>query len=69
MQTCHSAPSPGKPFAVSQKAAELCAGCHDAASIKGDGKVQHLPFKDGQCLLCHSPHASANPKLLKEKGN
>ena len=37
--------------------------CHDAADIKGDGKVKHLPF--GRPVpACHNPHASENPKLL-----
>ena len=33
---------------------ELCAKCHPA-QVK---PVLHGPYKNGQCLICHEPHAS-----------
>ena len=34
---------------------DLCARCHEA---KND-PFQHQPFKAGECLICHNPHAGA----------
>ncbi len=28
--------------------------------------VRHMPFEDGDCLMCHSPHSSENYRLLTE---
>ncbi len=36
---------------------QLCFNCHD----KSDDPVQHLPYAEGACTVCHSPHASAFP--------
>jgi len=33
-----------------------------------DKKYSHLPFEQGECLKCHSPHSSKNPKLLTARG-
>ncbi len=32
----------------------LCATCHQPQK----GRLLHKPFADGQCLICHNPHAS-----------
>jgi predicted CXXCH cytochrome family protein len=34
--------------------AHLCERCHEAIQ----GAVIHGPYKNGQCLICHDPHAS-----------
>lgn len=39
----------------------LCAVCHKASR----GPVQHGPYKAGQCLVCHEPHASNFPKQTR----
>jgi predicted CXXCH cytochrome family protein len=60
---CHE-PAPGaKPHAFKLKAAgaDLCTECHDAF----EGKHKHAPAADGDCMLCHDPHASAHAGLLR----
>ena len=34
--------------------ADLCERCHEATQ----GAVNHRPYRNGQCLICHDPHAS-----------
>ncbi len=36
---------------------KLCLTCHPL----GDDKVQHRPYELGDCIVCHSPHASDFP--------
>jgi predicted CXXCH cytochrome family protein len=45
---------------------ELCFKCHEdiKKQIK-TAKVQHVPCEKGVCILCHSPHSSDLPELLK----
>jgi len=43
----------------------LCATCHQASR----GTVQHGPYKVGQCLVCHEPHASNFPKQTRAETN
>ncbi len=48
--------------------ADLCYTCHQELKAKfAQGNV-HAPVKEGQCDLCHSPHAARFPKLLRYKG-
>jgi predicted CXXCH cytochrome family protein len=44
---------------------ELCAMCHDASK----DPVQHGPYKTGQCMVCHEPHASNFPKQTRAGTN
>jgi predicted CXXCH cytochrome family protein len=37
---------------------QLCITCHSLASEK----VLHGPYKNGDCVVCHSPHASDFPQ-------
>lgn len=39
---------------------QLCFTCHTLST----DPVQHPPYKDGNCIFCHSPHASNFPALL-----
>ena len=39
----------------------LCARCHEASK----DPVQHGPYKSGQCLICHNPHASNFPRQTR----
>ena len=43
---------------------QLCFGCHRAPSSE-DGWV-HGPVAAGRCVVCHEPHRSLNPGLLKK---
>ena len=42
----------------------LCLTCHDDPLAAG--KVKHQAVEDGQCLDCHTPHASNFKGLLKQ---
>jgi predicted CXXCH cytochrome family protein len=53
------------PKGLSAEQPDLCYGCHDKA--KFSGKSIHAPVGIGSCTGCHSPHASAQEKLLIKK--
>lgn len=40
---------------------DLCIDCHD----EFEGESIHAPVAGGECTVCHDPHASAHPKLLR----
>jgi DmsE family decaheme c-type cytochrome len=66
---CHEGPNSGKPLALKSKGFELCRGCHNTMVNEMFAKKRfHWPIlgKDG-CLNCHSPHASPQKGLLKDK--
>jgi predicted CXXCH cytochrome family protein len=44
---------------------ELCFTCHE----KAKGTLEHGPYKEGKCVLCHDPHASQFENQLRAKGN
>lgn len=52
----------GNEYELNSKVPELCSGCHDIDLKK---KAVHLPYKDGDCIMCHSPHSSDHKGLLK----
>lgn len=39
----------------------VCTGCHEVKK----SPVVHFPYKTGQCLVCHNPHASAFPGITR----
>jgi len=45
-------------------ATQLCQICHDPATFRNK-KYVHGPVSAGACILCHEPHSSWHPKLLK----
>lgn len=50
-------------FSISDPVPDLCFYCHDEPD---ETKKLHLPFEDGDCLDCHSPHSSSAKFLLTE---
>jgi predicted CXXCH cytochrome family protein len=44
----------------------LCFECHDEDLIEGE--YTHGPAEQGECNLCHDPHASSAPSLLLGEG-
>lgn len=65
---CHEAISAAHPdstradFQLAASAGDLCAQCHQ--EFPGT-KTRHAPVAAGECLSCHDPHASAEPRLLR----
>src|SRR5208337_1460828 len=49
---CHPEKKQGK--FVHSAVAMGCENCHEASK----DPVQHGPYKNGQCLICHDPHCS-----------
>lgn len=49
-----------KDFSMTDKLPDLCFMCHEIP----DGKHTHVPFEEGECTMCHSPHSTDNEKLL-----
>jgi len=43
----------------------LCLECH--SNLLADAKYVHAPVEAGACDLCHEPHRSTEPSLLKRK--
>lgn len=61
---CHSAHGSGHLGFVKAAAPELCAGCHtidDALNAKHEGYT----ITGADCLDCHNPHVSDQPKLVR----
>ena len=56
---CHEAISKNGQTVIALRAqgGSLCAKCH-AINNK---RTQHAPYAEGQCLICHDPHAGAYP--------
>ena len=55
---CHE---PGRGNVLVLPPSQLCGRCHTLGAGK---KFVHGPLNAGGCLVCHDPHASANPYLL-----
>lgn len=60
--TCHSVTSAKGATLISlvSPASDLCFTCHE----KSSDKVLHRPYAEGECVACHSPHASNYPNQL-----
>jgi len=43
---------------------KICLDCHSDFADKLKSTFVHTPVKSGDCVGCHSPHASAHGKLL-----
>jgi predicted CXXCH cytochrome family protein len=47
---------------------KLCLSCHDGMLAAPDGTAwtsTHPPVAEGKCKLCHNPHTSRKPSLLR----
>lgn len=66
--TCHSVHAPKSESGQLTKATamQVCADCHRDKVAKVD-RSGHMPVREGKmtCATCHSPHGSANVRLLR----
>ncbi len=68
--SCHSPDSKGTPYAkgpahrfkLVAPDAQLCFDCHPKI---GDSRYVHEPIKKRMCVVCHDPHRSEGPFLLR----
>lgn len=65
---CHDPHFSSNGALLRQPQGELCRTCHAAIVRAPDGEAwprPHRPVEEGKCRLCHKPHTSSNPALLK----
>lgn len=64
---CHEEPASATPFKTKKEGFELCRACHSTMINEAIGKNRlHWPLVSRQgCLICHTPHASAQTALLR----
>jgi predicted CXXCH cytochrome family protein len=60
-----AAAPPGNPYRLKPGAqGKICLTCHSDIGALLAQPFVHAPVKSGQCVQCHSPHASTHGKLL-----
>ena len=66
-QRCHQVLSEDQKTTITLVATggPLCARCHIPEKVS----VLHVPYAAGQCLVCHEPHKSDFPDLLRAQVN
>ncbi len=60
--TCHLATESN---ALVKNVDQKCLGCHKEMTVAPAGKTLHAPVAMGRCTLCHTPHRSPLPHLVK----
>ncbi|MEI8083093.1 MAG: cytochrome c3 family protein [Actinomycetes bacterium] len=56
----------GQKSMLTMPADKLCWTCHGSMGALLDDQFQHKPFAAGQCLNCHTPHASEYKGLISQ---
>ena len=62
--SCHQVPPAGGAAALADTPEKLCLTCHE----KFTGSFVHGPVALGACVVCHDPHGSQVPHLLRVSG-
>jgi predicted CXXCH cytochrome family protein len=65
---CHEPHSSDQASFLLRPVKELCAGCHGEMLTAPGGTAwtsSHPPVVEGKCKLCHRPHTSRKPALLR----
>lgn len=68
MMRCSDCHNPHGGFELKQTRLSIgadapCIKCH--TNLQGPFVFEHAPLKIEGCVLCHNPHGSANPRMLK----
>jgi DmsE family decaheme c-type cytochrome len=72
-EACHVSDAAGPSKALKKPVKELCATCHPPSKThpqkdaQGHTLVRHTPVDQGLCTVCHNPHATPQPKALKDR--
>jgi predicted CXXCH cytochrome family protein len=70
--TCHlthktgADPTPENRFHLTKNPPELCQECHDIKDADLQKAHNNQPFGNANCLECHDPHQSDQPKLMRQ---
>jgi len=65
---CHNPHRSPRRYLLQEKLTDLCVRCHEAKAapvLAANGAWAHGPSANGQCTLCHDPHAADQPHLVK----
>lgn len=69
-ETCHTTHKTGEVGKVefdnhlTKAPPALCIDCHDVKAADLQRAHQNQPFEQANCISCHDPHQSAQPKLM-----
>jgi predicted CXXCH cytochrome family protein len=66
---CHEPHSSDQASFLLKPRGELCTGCHGELLTAPDGSAwtsSHPPVEEAKCKLCHKPHTSRKPSLLRD---
>ncbi len=64
---CHRAHASTEKALLKEKAGNLCGRCHSDTMGKLERSlVKHEPIKNGNCIICHTPHAANGSYLLTQ---
>ncbi|MBN1957143.1 MAG: cytochrome C [Desulfuromonadales bacterium] len=65
---CHTPHASSVDGLLRDQMLDVCGSCHaDTLARQERSQTKHQPISDGQCTICHSPHASDNLFLQQEK--
>jgi len=65
---CHNPHASGEEGLLRAPMKKVCGSCHNDTLERQERSVtKHQPINDGNCTICHSPHASNNLFLQKEE--
>jgi len=65
---CHSPHASSEPGLLREPMKDVCGSCHaDTMARQERSQTKHQPISDGDCTVCHTPHASNNLFLQQEE--